>query len=80
MFDDPVIGRVESVPHNLECKPPFIRNSHPGVGHQCDIKPISACDSVHLLFDRTRISIDKYVQQLKILTIIPDLVRVPPND
>ena len=79
MFDNPIIGRVESVLYNFECNPSFIRNSHPRVGHQCDIKAISACDAVHLLFDRARISIDKYVQQTRILMITPDLVRVPPN-
>ena len=79
MFDNPIIGRVESVLYNFECNPSFIRNSHPRVGHQGDIKAISACDAVHLLFDRARISIDKYVQQTRILMITPDLVRVPPN-
>jgi hypothetical protein len=79
VFDNPIIGRVESVLYNFECNPSFIRNPHPRVGHQSDIKPISACDAVHLLFDRARISIDKNVQQMKILSITPDLVRVPPN-
>jgi len=79
VFDNPIIGCVEFVLYNFECNPSFIRNSHPRVGHQCDIKAISACDTVHLLFDRARISIYKDVQQMKILTITPDLVRVPPN-
>jgi len=76
VFDNPIIGRVESALYNFECNPSFIGNSHPRVGHQCDIKAISACDTVHLLFDRARISINKDVQQTKILTITPDLVRV----
>jgi hypothetical protein len=75
MFDDPVIGRIESVPYNLECNPSFIRNSHPRVGHQRDVEVVSGSNAVHLLFDRARISIDKYVQQVKILTITPDLAR-----
>ena len=79
MFDNPIIGRVESVLYYFECNPPFIRNSHPRVGHQRDIKAISACHAVHLLFDRARISIYKDVQQMKSLTITPDPVRVPPN-
>jgi hypothetical protein len=36
---------------------------------------VSGSNAVHLLFDRARISIDKYVQQVKILTITPDLAR-----
>lgn len=39
---------------------------------------ISACNTVHLLFDRARIHIDKNVQQTKILSLTPGLVRVPP--
>jgi len=73
VFDNPVIGRVEFSSNNFECNPSFIRNSHPRVGHQCDVKVVSARNAVHLLFDRARISIDKYVQQLMILTIVPDL-------
>jgi hypothetical protein len=72
VFYNPIIGRVESVLYNFEINPSFIRNSHPRVGHQSDIKAISACDAVHLLFDRARISIDKYVQQTKVLIITPD--------
>jgi hypothetical protein len=67
VFDNPIICRVESVLYNFECNPSFIRNSHPRVGDQCDINAISACDAVHLLFDRARISIYKDVQQMKIL-------------
>jgi len=79
VFDNPIIGRVESALYNFKCNPSFIGNSHPRVGHQCDIKAISACDAVHLLFDRASISINKDVQQTKILSITPDLVQVPPN-
>jgi hypothetical protein len=79
VFDNPIIGRVKAVLDNLECNPSFLWNSHPRVGDQCDIKAISACDAVHLLFDRARISIDKYVQQTKILFITSDLVREQSN-
>jgi hypothetical protein len=68
VFDNPIIGRVDSVLYNIERNPSLIRNSHPRVGHQCEIKAISTCDAVHLLFDRARISVYKYVQQMKVLT------------
>ena len=80
VFDNPIIGRIESVRYNFEYNPLFIRNPHPGVCHQCDFKAIPACDAIHLLFDRARISIYKDVQQMKTLTIAPDLVRVPTNN
>jgi hypothetical protein len=67
VFDNPVIGRIEIVPYDFQFNPPLVRNPHPGVGHQGDIKLISTCDAVHLGFDWARISIDKNVQQLKIL-------------
>ena len=63
VLDNPVICRIEPVIYNFEGNPSFIGNSHPGVGHQCDIKVISCCDAVHLRFDRARISIDKDMQQ-----------------
>jgi len=69
MIDNPIIGSVETVLYNFKCNPLFIRYPHPGVGHQSDIKTISARNAIHLLFDRTRISIYKDVQQTKLLTI-----------
>ena len=68
VFNNPIIGRVESALYNSERNPLFIGNSHPRVSHQGDIKAISACDAVHLLFDRARIGIYKDVQQANILT------------
>jgi hypothetical protein len=62
-----------TVLYNFEYNPLFIRNPHPGVGHQCDIKAIPACEALHLLFDRARIGIYKDVQQMKILTIEPSI-------
>ncbi len=79
MFDNPIIGGVESVIYNFEYDPSFIRNSHPRVGHQCDIKAISVCDPVDLRFDRARISIYKDVQQMKILIITPNPARASLN-
>ena len=79
VFNNPIICRVESALYNLEGNPSFIGNTHPRVGHQGDIKAISACDAVHFLFYRAGISINKDVQQTKILTITPDLVQVTPN-
>ena len=63
VLDNPVIGRIEIVPHDFQFNPPFVRNPHPGVGHQGDVEVISACNAVHLLFDRARISIDKDMEQ-----------------
>ena len=54
MFHNPIIGCVETVLYNFEGNSWFIRDSHPGVGHQSDIKATSACDAVHLLFDRVQ--------------------------
>jgi len=71
MFSDPVIGCVEPVTDHFECDPPFIRNAHPGVGHQGHFEVISPSDSKHFLFDRTRIRIDKYVQQAMLLYVGP---------
>jgi hypothetical protein len=62
-FDDPIIGGVEVAPYDLECYPRFIRNPHPGVGHQGDVEVISLRDSIDLLFDGARVGIDKDVQQ-----------------
>jgi len=63
MVDDPVIGSIEIAPHDFQFNPPFVRNPHPGVGHQGDVEVISVGDTIHLLFDRARISIDKDMQQ-----------------
>lgn len=57
VLDNPIIGHVESVPYDLEHKPWFIRNSHPGVGYQCDTEPQPIGDAIHLLLNRTGISI-----------------------
>jgi len=65
VFDNPVIGRVEALTHHLELEPPFIRDPHPRVGHQCDIEATALRDAVHLLFDRACIGIDIDVQQMK---------------
>jgi hypothetical protein len=71
VFDNPIVGCIESVLHDLEHNPSFLGNSHPGVGHQGDIQTISAGDAVDLVFDRARIGIYKDVQQVKTLTITP---------
>jgi hypothetical protein len=68
VFDDPIIGRVESVRDDFERDPRFIRHSHPGVRHHGDLQAASPRDAVHLLFDRARIAIDEDVQQIEILT------------
>jgi hypothetical protein len=67
MCDNPIIGGVETVGHDLECDPWFVRGSHPGVGDQGDLEPGAACDPKDLLLDRTCISIDKDVQQTQLL-------------
>ena len=67
MFDDPIIGHVESVLDHSQRDPSSVRNMHPRVGHQGDIKMVSACDAVHLFLDRTGIGIDVDVQQTKFL-------------
>ena len=77
VLDNPIIGRIKSGIYNLKSNPSFIWNAHPSVGHQGDIKAISACDAVHLLFDRARISIYKDVQQCNVLALTPDATRVP---
>jgi hypothetical protein len=77
MFSNPVIGRIKSIPHNFKRNPPFIRNPHPGVGYQYNLKAISAGDTVNLLFDRTRVSIDKNIQQPELLDI-PRPATSPP--
>ena len=66
VFYDPIIGGVKSVRDNLQGNPSFIRNSHPRIGHQGDIELTSTGDAVDFLFYRTRIRIDKDVQQLNI--------------
>ncbi len=71
MFSDPVIGGIEPVADDFECDPLFIRNAHPGVGHQGHFELISPSDSKHFLLDRTRIRIDKYVQQAMLLWASP---------
>lgn len=75
MFDNPIIGRVESVRYDFQSNPLFIGSSHPGIGNQCDMKTISACDAVHFLFDRARIGIYEDVQQLNILTITREFAQ-----
>ena len=69
-LDNAIIGRIEPFPYNLERNPLFVWSPHPGVGHQCDIKTISAGDAIHLLFDRARISINKDVEQRSILQLL----------
>ena len=71
MFGNPIVGRVESVADDLERNPIFLRNAHPRVGHQGHMEVISLSDAKHLLFDRARVRIDKYVQQTTLLCVSP---------
>jgi len=64
----PIIGLVGSPSNNLERNPWFIRNPHPGVGHQCNIKAIPLCDAINLLFDGASIRININMQQMKSLS------------
>ena len=75
MIDDPIIGRVEFTLHDFKGNPLFVRNSHPGVGYQCNVKPISPGDVVHLPLYRARIRINVDVQQTTILTNAPYVVQ-----
>ena len=65
MRDNPIIGCIESVLYYFEHDPLSIRNSHPAIGHQCDVEAIAACDTVHLPFDRAGISIYEDVQHME---------------
>ena len=59
VLDDPVVGGVKSVSHDFEYDPPFVRSAHPRVGYQRDLEATPVSNPEHLLFDWTRISIDK---------------------
>lgn len=63
MLDNPIICRVESVADNLEGDSRTVRNPHPGIGHQGDRETITTGDAIHLRLHRTRIRINKDVQQ-----------------
>ncbi len=66
VIDDPVVGRIEPVVHDLECQPLFVRGAHPRVGDQRHLETAALGNAVDLLFDRTRIGVDEDVQQPKI--------------
>ncbi len=67
VFDNPIVGCIRSIPHELQRYQRLNRHSHPRICHHGDFKVISTSDAVHLLLDRTSIGIDEDVQQTKIL-------------
>ena len=59
MLDNPIIGRIELLIHNNRFNPVLLRTPHPRVRNQGNFKPIALCDTIHFLFHRTGVRINK---------------------
>ena len=64
MFDDPIIGGVETVTYHLEGDPLLVRGPHPRIGDESDLEFISFRDAEDLVFHRTRIGVYKDVKHI----------------